>query len=135
VYFVLDARVDEGQSVTIWVVPMFCGSYNSIVALIRVVVPYLTSVKVVEVPTFGFVGSFGVVTSVFGSISSENVTPGQLFRSTFVVPLGGPAPRTVGAVLSVLSTVTCTVLLADSLPAASVAVTSKVCAVDCSLTS
>jgi hypothetical protein len=51
------------------------------------------------------------------------------------VPLGRPAPRTVGAVLSVLSTVTCTVLLADSLPAASVAVTSKVCAVDCSLTS
>jgi hypothetical protein len=105
VYFVLAARLDEGQSDA----PVWLGqSYNSILVLIGVVVPYLTSIKVEEV-------------SVVGSNFSENVTMGQMLRSTFVAPGAGLTPLTVGAVLS--STVTVTKLEAEEvLPAGSVAV-------------
>src|SRR5215208_3161715 len=118
------------------------SSCTHTLALIGVVVPYLTSLKVVEVPTFGFAGSFGVVITVFGSIDSEKSAKMPVSRGYPVTPLGGIKllSMTVGAVLSLgrtssnLPPSTCTVVLSDSLPATSVAVTSKVCAVDCSLT-
>src|SRR5829696_5822779 len=90
----------------------------------RVVVPYLTSVKVVEVPTLGFAWSVGV-TSVFGSIFSENVPVTIVLRATFVALRAGLALVTVGAVLS---TVIVTELEAEEvLPAASVAVAVSEC--------
>ena len=139
VYFVLAARLDDGSSETVL---LELSSCTHTLALIGVVVPYLTSLKVVEVPTFGFAGFFGVVITVFGSIDSEKSAKMPVSRGYPVTPLGGIKllSMTVGAVLSLrrtssnLPTSTCTVVLADSLPAASVAVTSEVCAVDCSLT-
>jgi hypothetical protein len=97
-------QIRRGQSdASVWL----GQSYNTILVLIGVVVPYLTSIKV-------------EVVSVVGSIFSENVTLGQVLRATFVAPGAGLTLLTVGAVLS--STVTVTKLEAvEVLPPASMA--------------